>query len=73
MYDSFSSGLLPLLSHASMTVKPVLLNLYETFVLPLSVSIKSAASGLILGILPGLEEGSEFNERLAFHWLKLEI
>lgn len=57
-----SAGFLPLLSHASMTVKPLLLKLYETHVLPISASLKSAAAGIILGVLPGLEEGTEFFE-----------
>lgn len=58
----YSSGLLPLLSHASMTVKPLLLKLYESHILPVSSELKAAASGIILGVLPGLEEGTEFYE-----------
>ena len=54
--------MLPLLSHAAMTVKPVLLKLYEEFILPICSSIRPAASGIILGVLPGLEEGSEYHE-----------
>ena len=56
----YSTGLLPLLGHAAMTVKPVLLKLYENFILPICASIKPAAAGIILGVLPGLEEGSEY-------------
>ena len=45
-----------------MTVKPLLLKLYESHILPIGSSLKSAAAGIILGVLPGLEEGTEFYE-----------
>lgn len=66
MNHNYSAGLLPLLSHAAMTVKPTLLTLYETYVLPVCSAIKPAAVGVILGILPGLEEGSEYYDRWVF-------
>ena len=60
----FSSGLFPLLSNAAMSVKPVLLGLYETYYLPLGKTLKPGLQGLLTGVLPGLEEGSEYYDRL---------
>ncbi|XP_071478733.1 protein DOP1A-like [Diadema antillarum] len=59
----YSAGLFPLLGNASMSVKPVLLNLYEEHYLPLGEHLKPALTGLLQGILPGLEEGSDFYDR----------
>lgn len=58
-----SSGLFPLLSNAAMSVKPVLLGLYETYYLPLGKTLKPGLQGLLTGVLPGLEEGSEYYDR----------
>ncbi|XP_030054935.1 protein DOP1A isoform X1 [Microcaecilia unicolor] len=59
----YSSGLFPLLTNAAMSVKPALLNLYETYYLPLGKTLKPGLQGLLTGILPGLEEGSEYYDR----------
>ncbi|KAL5009879.1 hypothetical protein ScPMuIL_012184 [Solemya velum] len=59
----YTAGLFPLLGHAAMSVKPALLAVYENHFLPLEKQIKPALNGLILGLLPGLEEGSEFFDR----------
>uniref|UniRef100_A0A8C5Q2B3 DOP1 leucine zipper like protein A n=1 Tax=Leptobrachium leishanense TaxID=445787 RepID=A0A8C5Q2B3_9ANUR len=59
----YSSGLFPLLTNAAMSVKPALLSLYETYYLPLGKTLKPGLQGLLTGILPGLEEGSEFYDR----------
>ncbi|XP_061144226.1 protein dopey-1 isoform X2 [Syngnathus typhle] len=59
----YSSGLYPLLTNAAMSVKPVLLGLYETYYLPLGKTLKPGLQGLLTGVLPGLEEGSEFYDR----------
>ncbi|KAG8444835.1 hypothetical protein GDO86_009840 [Hymenochirus boettgeri] len=59
----YSSGLFPLLSNAAMSVKPVLLSLYEMYYLPLGKTLKPGLQGLLAGILPGLEEGSEYYDR----------
>lgn len=59
----YSSGLFPLLSNASMSVKPVLLGLYETFYLPLGKTLKPGLQGFLTGVLPGLEEGSDYHDR----------
>ncbi|XP_045150416.1 protein dopey-1 isoform X5 [Echinops telfairi] len=59
----YSSGLFPLLANAAMSVKPTLLGLYEIYYLPLGKTLKPGLQGLLTGILPGLEEGSEYYER----------
>ncbi|XP_067900808.1 protein dopey-1 isoform X4 [Heterodontus francisci] len=59
----YSSGLFPLLANAAMSVKPVLLSLYEAYFLPLGKTLKPGLQGLLTGVLPGLEEGSEYYDR----------
>lgn len=59
----YTSGLFPLLSQASMSVKPVLLDLYETHLLPLRNKLYPGLSGFLLALLPGIEEVSEYTER----------
>ncbi|PIK57008.1 putative protein dopey-1 [Apostichopus japonicus] len=59
----YSAGIFPLLSYAAMPVKPKLLGLYEEHYLPLGEHLRPALTGLLQGILPGLEEGSEHSER----------
>ncbi|KAG9493700.1 hypothetical protein GDO78_001525 [Eleutherodactylus coqui] len=59
----YSAGLFPLLTNAAMSVKPVLLSLYEMYYLPLGKTLKPGLQGLLTGILPGLEEGSEYYDR----------
>ena len=56
---TYCSGLFPLLSYAAMNVRPALLDLYEAHLVPLRQHTKPALSGVIMGLLPGLEEGSE--------------
>ena len=59
----YSSGLFPLLAQAAISVKPVLLDLYQDFYVPLGRYIIPGLPGFILALLPGIEEGSEHNER----------
>ncbi|XP_069492220.1 protein DOP1B isoform X2 [Ambystoma mexicanum] len=59
----YSSGLFPLLANAAMSVRPVLLGLYETYFLPLQKSLLPSLQAFITGLLPGLEEGSEIYDR----------
>uniref|UniRef100_A0A3Q2YLZ2 DOP1 N-terminal domain-containing protein n=1 Tax=Hippocampus comes TaxID=109280 RepID=A0A3Q2YLZ2_HIPCM len=61
----YSSGLFPLLGHAAMAVKPVLLTLYERYYLPLQRALLPSLQAFITGLLPGLEEGLEVNDRYA--------
>ena len=58
-------GLSPLLSYASLTVKPALLSLFENHILKLEVeTLRPALKALILSLLPGLDdEGSDEFER----------
>ncbi|BFZ25222.1 hypothetical protein BsWGS_28261 [Bradybaena similaris] len=59
----YSVGLFPLLRHVAMSVKPVLLTVYEMHFVPLGAHMKPGLNGLLLGLLPGLEEGAEFYDR----------
>lgn len=63
----FSSGLFPLLGHAAIAVKPVLLTLYERYYLPLQRSLLPSLQAFITGLLPGLEEGLEVYDRYVAH------
>ena len=65
----YASGLFPLLANAALSVKPVLLSIYETYFLPLKQALRPCLTGLIIGLLPGLEEGSDFYAR-SFNLLK---
>ena len=59
----YSVGLFPLMSHSAMSVKPLLMKLYEEHFLPLGVALIPSLPGLVLGLLPGIEEGSDYTER----------
>ncbi|KAF8473844.1 Dopey, N-terminal-domain-containing protein [Kalaharituber pfeilii] len=57
----WTPGLMPVLSYASITVKPHFLSLLETFYLPLGRKLRPALKSLILALLPGIdEEGGEY-------------
>lgn len=50
-------GLSPTLSFASSSVRPALLSLFETFILPLDPgTLRPALKAIVLSLLPGLEE-----------------
>ena len=60
-------GLTPVLSFASLSVKPTLLGLFETYLLALNLkTLRPALKSIILALLPGLEEESseEFERTL---------
>lgn len=60
----YAGGLFPLLSYCSTSLKGPLLSLYESHLLPLGPSLAPILDGLVLAILPGLEdETSEFYGR----------
>ena len=63
----YSSGLFPLLSYASMSVRPHLLAVLEKYFLPLGRGLVPALHGLVLSLLPGLEDESEHSERWVRH------
>ncbi|GFS63491.1 protein dopey-1 [Nephila pilipes] len=59
----YSAGLFPLLGNAAMNVRPSLLTIYETHFVPLGVKLRPGLNGFLIGVLPGLEEGSEYYDR----------
>ncbi|KAI8919962.1 Dopey, N-terminal-domain-containing protein [Powellomyces hirtus] len=60
----WSHGLFPFLQNSTTTLKPLVLGIYEKFYLPLGPRLKSCLKGLILAILPILEEeNGEFFSR----------
>ncbi|KIK71711.1 hypothetical protein GYMLUDRAFT_33858 [Collybiopsis luxurians FD-317 M1] len=52
----WSSGLFPFFDYAATSVKPALLNLYDTHYLPLQAGLRPVMKSFILALLPGLEE-----------------
>ncbi|KAI6136235.1 Dopey, N-terminal-domain-containing protein [Pisolithus sp. B1] len=52
----WSSGLFPFFEYASTSVKPTLLNIYDTYYLPLQHDLRPVMKSFILALLPGLEE-----------------
>uniref|UniRef100_A0A8B9G7Q4 DOP1 leucine zipper like protein B n=1 Tax=Amazona collaria TaxID=241587 RepID=A0A8B9G7Q4_9PSIT len=69
----YSSGLFPLLANAAMSVRPVLLGLYEKYFLPLQKSLLPGLQAFVIGLLPGLEEGSEIYDRTDALLMKLSL
>ncbi|XP_060626340.2 protein dopey-2 isoform X2 [Anolis sagrei] len=69
----YSSGLFPLLANAAMSVRPVLLGLYEKYFIPLQKSLLPSLQAFLIGLLPGLEEGSEIYERTDALLVKLSL
>ncbi|RHZ59323.1 hypothetical protein Glove_364g9 [Diversispora epigaea] len=61
----YAQGLFPFLQHASMSVKPQLLGIYEKYVFPLRARLRPVMKALLTALLPGLEEeGSEFFDKV---------
>lgn len=60
----YSSGLFSVLGFAAMSVRPMLLEIYEKYYLVLGKSLVPALHGLVLGLLPGLEDGSEHTDQI---------
>ncbi|XP_053733383.1 protein dopey-2 [Synchiropus splendidus] len=69
----YSSGLFPLLGHAAMAVKPILLTLYERYYLPLHRALLPSLQAFITGLLPGLEEGLDVYDRTDTLLMKLSL
>uniref|UniRef100_A0A2K6PFQ7 DOP1 leucine zipper like protein B n=1 Tax=Rhinopithecus roxellana TaxID=61622 RepID=A0A2K6PFQ7_RHIRO len=69
----YSYGLFPLLAHAAVSVRPVLLTLYEKYFLPLQKLLLPSLQAFIVGLLPGLEEGSEISDRTDTLLLRLSL
>jgi hypothetical protein len=49
----YSAGLFPLLGYAAMNVRPILLEIYEKYFVPLGERLRPALSGFLSGVLPG--------------------
>ncbi|CAL1694342.1 unnamed protein product [Somion occarium] len=61
----WSSGLFPFFEYAATSVKPTLLNLFDTHYLPLQAGLRPIMKSFILALLPGLEEETgEFFEKV---------
>ncbi|WWC97086.1 hypothetical protein V866_003964 [Kwoniella sp. B9012] len=52
----WSSGLFPFFQYATTSVRPLLINIYETCYLPLGSELRPATKALVLALLPGMEE-----------------
>ncbi|KZT72967.1 hypothetical protein DAEQUDRAFT_808918 [Daedalea quercina L-15889] len=63
----WSSGLFPFFEYAATSVKPTLLNLFDTYYLPLQDGLRPIMKSFILALLPGLEEetGEYFDKVLS--------
>ncbi|KAF7726823.1 hypothetical protein EC973_008424 [Apophysomyces ossiformis] len=60
----WSIGLFPFVQHAATHVKPQVLTVFERYFLPLREKLRPAMRGLIIALLPALEEeGSEFFDK----------
>lgn len=60
----YAGGLFPLFSYSATSLKPALLSLYESTIVPLGSPLVPLLDGFVLAILPGLEdESSEFFDR----------
>lgn len=61
----WSSGLFPFFEYSATSVKPTLLNIYETHYLPLQGALRPIMKSFTLALLPGLEEETgEFFEKV---------
>ncbi len=49
---------------AALPVKPVLLNLYELYFLPLGETLNPILSGFLIGLFSALEEGADYYNRV---------
>ncbi|OCF39597.1 hypothetical protein I317_06612 [Kwoniella heveanensis CBS 569] len=63
----WSSGLFPFFQYAATSVRPHLINIYQTYYLPLGPDLRPATKALVLALLPGMEEetGDFFDQILS--------
>ncbi|KAK8861428.1 hypothetical protein IAR55_002247 [Kwoniella newhampshirensis] len=52
----WSSGLFPFFQYAATSVRPLLINVYENYYLPLGEDLRPAIKAFVLALLPGMEE-----------------
>ncbi|WVQ78778.1 hypothetical protein IAT38_000869 [Cryptococcus sp. DSM 104549] len=63
----WSSGLFPFFQYAATSVRPLLINIYETYYLPLGDDLRPATKAFILALLPGMEEETgDFFDKILF-------
>lgn len=60
----YSYGIFSLLPLAALTVKPVLLNIYESYFLPLGEALNPVLSGFLIGLFSALEEGADYYDQI---------
>ncbi|WVQ94532.1 hypothetical protein IAU59_001611 [Kwoniella sp. CBS 9459] len=61
----WSSGLFPFFQYAATSVRPNLINIYQTYYLPLGPDLRPATKALVLALLPGMEEETgDFFDRI---------
>lgn len=61
----YGSGLFPFFVHSSTQIKPIFLDLIDQYFLPLGPGLLPCLSGLLVGLLPGLEDSkSECYDRI---------
>lgn len=61
----WSSGLLPFFQYAATAVRPAVLELYETYYLPLGHCLRPITKALAISLLPGIEEETgDFHDRV---------
>ncbi|KAL0242321.1 hypothetical protein I308_105950 [Cryptococcus tetragattii IND107] len=63
----WSSGLFPFFQYAATSVRPLLINIYETYYLPLGENLRPATKAFVLALLPGIEEeAGDFFDKILF-------
>ncbi|KIR58136.1 hypothetical protein I314_06101 [Cryptococcus bacillisporus CA1873] len=63
----WSSGLFPFFQYAATSVRPLLINIYETYYLPLGENLRPATKAFVLALLPGMEEeAGDFFDKILF-------
>lgn len=62
----WSSGLFPFFQFAATSVRPILINIFEKYYLPLGHDLRPATKAFILALLPGMEEETgDFFDRVS--------
>lgn len=56
-------GLFPVLTDATINVRPLLLSIYENHFVPLGEKLVPGLTGFLSGVLPGLEVGTDYYDR----------
>jgi len=67
----FQLGLFPLLHYAGISFRPLLLKIYESYLLPLGDKLIPCLDGFLPSILLGMEETSDTYQRLICFWIYL--